>query len=140
VASLALTNRAAILPFQGFRHVAVSAQVVKLLLDERAELGIFTIEERTQPTLPGVEEAVTETSNGTEIVPDPASIPSVDELVAGMESGALPPTVEDNTPARGIVNASKPIDAPMCMQCGVHMVRAGSCHACPSCGSTSGCS
>jgi ribonucleoside-diphosphate reductase alpha chain len=31
-------------------------------------------------------------------------------------------------------------DAPMCMQCGVQMVRAGSCHACPSCGSTSGCS
>jgi ribonucleoside-diphosphate reductase alpha chain len=31
-------------------------------------------------------------------------------------------------------------DAPMCMQCGVQMNRAGSCHACPSCGSTSGCS
>jgi ribonucleoside-diphosphate reductase alpha chain len=108
--------------------------------DERAELGIFTIAERTQPTLPGVEEQVTATTNGSEIVPDPASIPSVDELVAGMESGALAPTVEDNTPARGIVGGSKPIDAPMCMQCGVHMVRAGSCHACPSCGSTSGCS
>ncbi|MDW3213608.1 MAG: vitamin B12-dependent ribonucleotide reductase [Ilumatobacteraceae bacterium] len=107
--------------------------------DERAELGIFTIAERTQPTLPGVEEQVTETTNGSEIIPDPASIPSVDELVAGMESGALAPTVEDNTPARGITG-SKPIDAPMCMQCGVHMVRAGSCHACPSCGSTSGCS
>ena len=108
--------------------------------DERAELGIFTIAERTQPTLPGVEEQVTQTTNGSEIVPDPASIPSVDELVAGLESGALAPTVEDNTPARGITGSSKPIDAPMCMQCGVHMVRAGSCHACPSCGSTSGCS
>ncbi|MCB0962501.1 MAG: hypothetical protein KDA98_04240, partial [Acidimicrobiales bacterium] len=31
-------------------------------------------------------------------------------------------------------------DAPYCMQCGVQMQRAGSCHACPSCGSTSGCS
>ena len=31
-------------------------------------------------------------------------------------------------------------DSPMCMQCGVQMIRAGSCHACPSCGSTSGCS
>ena len=31
-------------------------------------------------------------------------------------------------------------DAPMCMQCGVQMQRAGSCHACPSCGTTSGCS
>ena len=35
---------------------------------------------------------------------------------------------------------SRPVDAPMCMQCGVHMVRSGSCHACPSCGNTSGCS
>ena len=31
-------------------------------------------------------------------------------------------------------------DAPICMQCGVQMQRAGSCHACPSCGNTSGCS
>ena len=31
-------------------------------------------------------------------------------------------------------------DAPMCMTCGVQMIRAGSCHACPTCGSTSGCS
>jgi ribonucleoside-diphosphate reductase alpha chain len=108
--------------------------------DERAELGIFTIDERTQPTLPGVDEAVIETNQGSEIPADPKSVPSVSELVAGLESGAVVPTVEDNTPARGITGASKPIDAPMCMQCGVHMVRAGSCHACPSCGSTSGCS
>jgi ribonucleoside-diphosphate reductase alpha chain len=108
--------------------------------DERAELGIFTIAERTQPTLPGVEEQVVETSNGSEIVPNPVSIPSADELATAMQSGTLAPTVEDNTPARGIVGSSKAIDAPMCMQCGVHMVRAGSCHACPSCGNTSGCS
>jgi ribonucleoside-diphosphate reductase alpha chain len=31
-------------------------------------------------------------------------------------------------------------DAPYCMECGVQMQRAGSCHACPSCGTTSGCS
>ena len=66
------------------------------------------------------------------------------ELAAGLETGAVAPTVEDNTPAHGVIQGSiagaTPIDAPMCMQCGVHMVRAGSCHACPSCGSTSGCS
>jgi ribonucleoside-diphosphate reductase alpha chain len=106
--------------------------------DERAELGIFTVAERTQPTLPGVEEMAVESSIGSEMAADPKSVPSVDELVAGLESGAIAPTVEDNTPARGVINT--PIDAPMCMQCGVHMVRAGSCHACPSCGSTSGCS
>jgi ribonucleoside-diphosphate reductase alpha chain len=31
-------------------------------------------------------------------------------------------------------------NAPMCYQCGVSMVRAGSCHCCPQCGTTSGCS
>ena len=118
-----------------FRRLALEY----LSYDERAELGIFTIAERTQPTLPGVEEAVMETSQGSEIAPDVKSVPSVDELAAGLETGAVTPTVEDNTPARGITGAA-PIDAPMCMQCGVHMVRAGSCHACPSCGSTSGCS
>ena len=105
--------------------------------DERAELGIFSVEERTQPTLPGVDETAIASSAGSEIAPDPKSIPSAAELAAGLESGAIAPTVEDNTPARGAV---RPVDAPMCMQCGVHMVRAGSCHACPSCGSTSGCS
>ena len=28
----------------------------------------------------------------------------------------------------------------MCMQCGVTMIRSGSCYVCTSCGSTSGCS
>ena len=47
-------------------------------------------------------------------------------------------------PARDVPQAARPevrhSDAPYCMQCGVQMMRAGSCHACPSCGSTSGCS
>ena len=106
--------------------------------DERAELGIFTVAERTQPTLPGVEEMAVESSTGSEMVADPKSVPSVDELVAALESGAIAPTVEDNTPARGL--KKKLIDAPICMQCGVQMARAGSCHVCPSCGNTSGCS
>ncbi len=31
-------------------------------------------------------------------------------------------------------------DAPLCLQCGSKMQRAGSCHVCPGCGTTSGCS
>jgi ribonucleoside-diphosphate reductase alpha chain len=43
------------------------------------------------------------------------------------------------------VTPEHPVDdnysnAPMCYQCGVSMVRAGSCHCCPQCGTTSGCS
>ena len=43
-------------------------------------------------------------------------------------------------PARRSSRTCSHADAPYCMQCGVQMQRAGSCHACPSCGSTSGCS
>jgi ribonucleoside-diphosphate reductase alpha chain len=108
---------------------------------ERAELGIFSIDERTQPTLPGVEESVTYTSMGSDVVADPKSVPSVSELAAAMESGlASPAPVSDHTPGLGMARPVYKSDAPMCMQCGVQMQRAGACHACPSCGSTSGCS
>ena len=87
-----------------FRRLAVDY----LPRDERAELGILTTDERTQPTLPGVEE--------TTIRDEPL-----------VEAPRVSPPVTHS-------------DAPFCMTCGVQMVRAGSCHACPSCGSTSGCS
>jgi ribonucleoside-diphosphate reductase alpha chain len=129
-----------------FRRLALEY----LSYDERAELGIFSVDERLQPTLPGVEETAIETSAGSEFVPDPKSVPSAGELVEQIEQGVLPATPEDNTDARGVVRAAdasaapapelQTSDAPLCMQCGVQMIRAGSCHACPSCGSTSGCS
>ena len=117
-----------------------------LTYDERAELGIFSVDERMQPTLPGVEESVVTTSQGSEAAADPKSVTSAAELAAALENGTLAPTPEDNTDARGVLRpqpASDEVrmgDAPMCMTCGVQMMRAGSCHACPSCGSTSGCS
>jgi len=116
--------------------------------DERAEMGIFSIDERLQPTLPGVEESVWETRTGSEMVADPKTIPSAEDLLVQMELGVAPaaPNNDVTNPA-GMArtdNTSKPAvrhsDSPMCMQCGVQMIRAGSCHACPSCGSTSGCS
>jgi len=116
-----------------FRRLALEY----LSYDERAELGIFSVDERMQPTLPGVDESVERTSTGSEMASDPKSVPSADELVRQMADGTLPATPMDNTPAAGVIRNA---DAPMCMQCGVQMIRAGSCHACPSCGSTSGCS
>jgi ribonucleoside-diphosphate reductase alpha chain len=108
-----------------FRRLAVEY----LSKEERAELGILTVGERTQPTLPGVEESVTETVHGHDIPADPPSIPSASTLTAELD--IRPPSAPE---------APKASDAPYCMQCGVQMIRAGSCHACPSCGSTSGCS
>jgi ribonucleoside-diphosphate reductase alpha chain len=128
-----------------FRRLALEY----LTYDERAELGIFTIDERLQPTLPGVEESVIETKTGSEMAADPKSVQSADELAAQLDLGIAPKAPNnDITNPGGIARPAdltpKPSvrrsDAPMCMQCGVQMIRAGSCHACPSCGSTSGCS
>lgn len=117
-----------------FRRLALEY----MTYDERAELGIFSRDERIQPTLPGVEESVIETTNGTEIATDPKSVQSVSELVTQIEMGIAPTApLSDHSNPNGIARHS---DAPMCMMCGVQMQRAGSCHACPSCGSTSGCS
>ncbi|MFN0028623.1 MAG: vitamin B12-dependent ribonucleotide reductase [Acidimicrobiales bacterium] len=105
-----------------FRRMAVEY----LTVEERAELSIYTTGERTQQTLPGVEETAVETRQGSDIPADPPSIPSVEELQMQLDPHRRP-----------IARSS---DAPICMQCGVQMMRSGSCHACPSCGTTSGCS
>jgi ribonucleoside-diphosphate reductase alpha chain len=107
-----------------FRKLAV----MYLSIEERAELNILSTSERMQPTLPGVEETMVQNRIG-DMPPDPPSVESASELVARIERTTVTTTA-----------AVRHGDAPMCMQCGVQMQRAGSCHACPSCGTTSGCS
>jgi ribonucleoside-diphosphate reductase alpha chain len=107
-----------------FRRLAIEY----LSKEERAELNIFTTDERLQPTLPGVEETVIETRQGSELQADPPSVESASQLAAQLSSRSTSSS------------ATRHSDAPICMQCGVQMQRAGSCHACPSCGNTSGCS
>ncbi len=129
-----------------FRRLAVDY----LSYEERAELNILTTGERTQPTLPGVEETITETRQGGEIVPDPPSIDASSPLLSDpdapkelslLERAGVTDQVAEPKPSAAIQPAKGThADAPYCMQCGVQMQRAGSCHACPSCGSTSGCS
>ncbi len=102
-----------------FRRLAIEY----MTYDERAELGIFSVDERLQPTLPGLDEQVTTTSQGSDLPPDPKS-----EVVDTGRLDVAPPSL------------ARPSDAPMCMQCGITMMRSGSCYVCTSCGSTSGCS
>jgi ribonucleoside-diphosphate reductase alpha chain len=131
-----------------FRRMAVNY----LSYEERAELGILTTGERTQPTLPGVEETVVQTSQGQDVPADPPSLDSSSPTLFDTAGAPKEPSLLERA---GVTDAEKPgarqspaikrpaptsIDAPYCMQCGVQMQRAGSCHACPSCGSTSGCS
>jgi len=103
-----------------FRRLAVEY----LSSEERAELNILTTSERTQPTLPGVEEAATETRQGSDVPADPPTVPSASQFAAQLALGDGPSSA----------------DAPLCMQCGVAMQRAGSCYVCTDCGATSGCS
>jgi len=96
-----------------FRRLAVDY----LPLEERSELGILTTDERTQPTLPGVEESAT-------------------PLEGVVEAPALETRHEQSAATETAIGK----DAPFCYSCGVEMQRAGSCYACGSCGTTSGCS
>lgn len=113
-----------------FRRLAVDY----LDFDERSELGILTSEERTVPDTPTLTSYTGTTAAST----------TAETTTAATTTTA--PTTDADAPAApsapGGLSAPSPgnPDAPYCMQCGVRMQRAGSCHACPSCGSTSGCS
>ncbi len=108
-----------------FRRMALDY----LSLDERTDLGILSTAERTQPTLPGVEEMAT---------------PSVGLIDDGLSSATLPPQfAPGRAPTAGgpqPLARAEQRDAPYCYSCGDIMQRAGSCYVCGSCGTTSGCS
>jgi ribonucleoside-diphosphate reductase alpha chain len=108
-----------------FRRLAVDY----LSPEERSELGVLISAERTQPTLPGVDEAVTPSWPVVEVDP----LRDVDGPVA-------PAAESRRAPSDVILPLTAESDAPYCFQCGVQMIRSGTCHACPSCGTTSGCS
>ena len=111
-----------------FRRLAVDY----LPLEERMELGILSVGERLQPSLPGLEDASFETVAGLDVETSP---PSENTVSSDLSSDTA--RIEATLPTLPKVRVS---DAPYCMQCGVQMMRSGSCYACPSCGSTSGCS
>jgi ribonucleoside-diphosphate reductase alpha chain len=97
-----------------FRRLAIDY----LPAEKRHELGIHTLEERNA---------------------------ALDAQYGGAPAEAEAPKVDPEGQTMLPIERSKPVDdvhgdAPMCFQCGVTMNRAGSCHVCPQCGTTSGCS
>jgi ribonucleoside-diphosphate reductase alpha chain len=106
---------------------------------DRTDLGILTVSERTQPTLPGVEEAVTV---NLPIEPEHLELELRDGRAASKSTAPVPAPAAAKPKAGPRPMGAKPSasDAPYCYQCGVQMQRAGTCFACPSCGTTSGCS
>jgi len=109
-----------------FRRLAVDY----MPYSERVELGILTSDERTQPTLPGVDEIATPTvgiiEETTRVEPEPQA--SLAVTTSPVEEGPI------------VLGRTEVKDAPYCYQCGNAMQRAGSCYVCASCGTTSGCS
>jgi ribonucleoside-diphosphate reductase alpha chain len=114
-----------------FRRIALDY----LTLEERSELGILSTAERTQPTLPGVEEMATPSSAGL-----------MDDTFGAGELRSPMPSSAGSTAPTYVDSGGQPLaraeqrDAPYCYSCGNVMQRAGSCYVCGSCGTTSGCS
>ena len=138
-----------------FRRLALDY----LPYEKRAQLGIFTAEERSaqveadyggsaaaQPDVDledlrsSVDVSATETeSDGPDVseraVPEESSNGAsrpVDKLSSARQAQTTAELVE--------AQLGKASDAPLCMTCGTKMRPAGSCFACEGCGSTSGCS
>ncbi|HEX2904390.1 MAG TPA: vitamin B12-dependent ribonucleotide reductase, partial [Jatrophihabitans sp.] len=115
-----------------FRRLALDY----LPFETRAAMGIHTAEERARQLDTGsyapssdeaeddlealAQSAPVSAPKSVEAQPAPASVHSSAELV------------------ESLLGASA--DAPLCMNCGTKMQRAGSCFVCDGCGSTSGCS
>jgi adenosylcobalamin-dependent ribonucleoside-diphosphate reductase len=104
-------------------YIARRLAVEYLPKDKREALGILTVGERLQPTLPGVEES---------------TMPSAHSIDLPLEDRA--PSEAIAPPVRGETPRTTSREVVLCHVCGDMMQRAGSCYACPSCGSTSGCS
>jgi len=121
-----------------FRRLALDY----LPYEKRAQLGIFTADERT---------AQVDGSYGTSApITDVVDV-DLEELRSGVEAGPSkqPAAADKPTPPTRKAGSStellelhlgKAADAPLCLTCGTKMRPAGSCYVCEGCGSTSGCS
>jgi ribonucleoside-diphosphate reductase alpha chain len=100
-------------------YLARKLAIEYLPFETRSELGIHTLEERNRILDEGYGDQET-------LVP---TTPSAEDVVKA-------------EPVPQFSGSSVPIDhdAPMCFECGIKMKRAGACHVCESCGTTSGCS
>ncbi|TWF94102.1 ribonucleoside-diphosphate reductase class II [Saccharopolyspora dendranthemae] len=112
-----------------FRRLALDY----LSYEKRAQLGIFTVDEReaqvnnTEPAQ-GTDNVDLDTMRSTVDYSRAEKSESKDEVRAGSSTELLE------------LQLGKAADAPLCMTCGTKMRPSGSCYLCEGCGSTSGCS
>jgi len=117
-----------------FRRLALD----HLPYERRAELGVFSAEERARELngqdVSSAEEVDLSGINDTVEVAAPGADGS-----PGAGARSAPVDVR-STPELLEAVQGKAADAPLCMTCGTKMRPAGSCYVCEGCGSTSGCS
>ena len=119
-----------------FRRLALD----NLPADTRSALGILTADERTAALDTGSYPTIAEVSA-------PAVAP-VAEVASAVPAAPVAAPVAIEITKREVHSSAelfellqgKESDAPLCMNCGIKMRPAGSCHVCEGCGSTSGCS
>jgi ribonucleoside-diphosphate reductase alpha chain len=98
-------------------YVARKLALEYLPYEERDRLGIYSVAERT---------ALLDQEHG--------------EAPALAAPAAPAPATAPEGPRFAGSSVPVDVDAPMCLECGIKMKRAGACHVCESCGATSGCS
>ncbi len=128
-----------------FRRLALD----HLPYDQRAELGILSVAERTA-ALDGTERAAdTEEVDPEELAqsapreePKAAARPAgkAQDIQAERTGGADSPAIPRSSTELIESHQGRVADAPLCLTCGTKMRPAGSCYVCEGCGSTSGCS
>jgi ribonucleoside-diphosphate reductase alpha chain len=110
-----------------FRRLALDY----LPYDKRAQLGIFTAEERN---------AQTSGHDGTE---SGGAVVEIDTMRSTVDSSSASQDDDHHVGSSTELlelRLGKAADAPLCMTCGTKMRPSGSCYLCEGCGSTSGCS
>jgi ribonucleoside-diphosphate reductase alpha chain len=109
--------------------------------EKRAELGVFTAEERAAQVRAEAGEPEEGSVDLTALASAPVSAkPSLVPTRGVAEALAPPPERAGSTTELVDAVAGKAADAPLCLTCGTKMRPAGSCYVCEGCGSTSGCS
>ncbi|SES48610.1 vitamin B12-dependent ribonucleotide reductase [Actinokineospora terrae] len=108
-----------------FRRLALD----HLPYDKRAQLGVFTADERSAQ--------VAADYSG----PSDVDLEGMRSSVESSPRAAVEAPVEAHSSTELLeLHLGKAADAPLCMTCGTKMRPAGSCYVCEGCGSTSGCS
>jgi ribonucleoside-diphosphate reductase alpha chain len=119
-----------------FRRLALDY----LPVETRAELGIFSAEERAGKVAAGNYGGSSDSPSEVDVEAFAQSVPV--EARAAAPAAAAPAPAAEVGSSTELLEAMQGIgaDAPLCMTCGTKMRPAGSCYVCEGCGSTSGCS